>query len=278
METRDLQTLLRAADRTDRPAPVDQLVEEGVRRGRRRLRERRLTALGAVGATLAAAGAVVAFALPGSGSGGGVTVAPAGTPSPSRSVEQTKEGRLPTTAELQKLIKANLPEGLTLRKAVGEDGMISYELGDEDGYSWSGGGVLRTDWFGHVPCTEAQGCTVTEVEGGRLQISRDPEKVGDGTWYTFVRDDGRAVWFGQRNAFDGNGPVTREKLPLTDKQAIALVTSDDWTPWLDRLPKESPHGEPGTEKAELQKKAEQKKAEQKKAEQRKAQLEKGTAR
>lgn len=259
METRDLQTLLRAADRTDRPAPVDSLVEEGVRRGRRRLRDRRLTALGAVGATLATAGAVVAFALPGGGSGG-ITVAPAGTPSPSRSVETTKEGRLPTSAELLKLIKKNLPEGLTLRKPGGEDGMISYHLGDEDGYAWSGGGVQRMDWFGPIPCTEAQGCTVTEVEGGEIRISRDGEKVGDGTWYTFVRDDGAAVWFGQRNAFEGNGPVTRDELPLTDQQAIALITSDDWTPWLDRLPEKSPLGEPGAEKAEQQKKAEQKKA------------------
>lgn len=255
METRDLQTLLRAADQSDRPAPVDALVEEGVRRGRRRLRDRWLTALGAVGATLAAAGAVVAFALPGGGSGG-ITVAPAGTPSPSRSVESTKsDGRLPTSAELKKLIKAQLPEGLTMRKVGGEDGMIAYDLGDEDGYGWSAGGVHRMDWFGPVPCTEAQGCTVTKVDGGEVQISRDTEKVGDGTWYTFVRDDGTAVWFGQRNAFDGNGPVTREKLPLTDKEAIALITSDDWTPLLDRLPKKSPLGEPGSEKDKLEKKA-----------------------
>ncbi|WP_377494495.1 hypothetical protein [Microlunatus sp. GCM10028923] len=244
METHDLQTLLRAADRADRPAPVDALVEEGVRRGRRRLRDRRLTALGAAGATLATAGALVAFALPGGGSGG-VTIAPAGTPSASRSIEPKKaQERLPTSAELRKLIKANLPEGLTLRKASGEDGMIGYELGNKDGYAWSGGGVQRMDWFEPASCEEAQGCTLLKVDGGEVQISRDTEKVGNGTWYTFVRDDGAAVWFGQRNAFDGNGPVTREELPLTDKQVIALITSDDWTPWLDRLPKKSPLGDP----------------------------------
>jgi hypothetical protein len=239
---------------------VDSLVEEGVRLGRRRLRDRRLTALGAVGATLVAAGAIVAFSLPG-GTGGGVTVAPAGTPSASRSIEPTKAGgRLPTTAELQKVIKAELPEGLTLRKPDGEDGMIVYHLGDKDGYAWSGAGVQRMDWFGPVPCTEAQGCTVTEVEGGEVQISRDKEKVGDGTWYTFVRDDGAAVWFGQRNAFEGNGPVTRETLPLTDQEAIALVTSDAWTVWLDRLPAEPPQQDPATEKAAKEKAAKEKRA------------------
>jgi hypothetical protein len=251
MDQNELNTLLRDADRIDRLPPIDTLVDEGIRRGRHRLRTRRLTAVGVLGTSLATLGAVVAFGLPAGGPG--TTIAPAAVPtakpSPSESSKSTSDkGSLPKFADLKRIIKSNLPDELIMRKAVPADErnntMIIFELGDEDGYSWAGGGVSRTDWFGPIPCEAAQGCTESKVDGGVLRISRDTEKVGDGTWYSFERADGSEVWFGQRNAFDGNGPVTRERLPLTDKEVIKIITDPEWTKITDRLPKENPLGDP----------------------------------
>lgn len=246
MEQNELNSLLREADRIDRPLPIDTLVDGGIRRGRRRLRNRRLSAVGALGTTLAALGAVVAFGLPPGGTG--VTIAPAAVPtskpSPSESSKPPAD-KLPSVAELTKIIKGHVPDDLTMRKVTPTEALVSnttivFELGDDDGYSWAGGGVFRTDWFGKTPCNAAQGCTESKVEGGVVRIHRDKEKVGDGTWYYFKRSDGTEVWFGQRNAFQGNGPVTRDRLPLTDKEVIALITDADWEKLTDRLPEKQP--------------------------------------
>lgn len=243
MEPTELNTILRQIDQDDRPVPVDTLVDEGIRRGRRRLRSRRLTAVGALGAALATASAVVAFGMT---ANSGVTIAPAATPTPKPSPSASTEpapkdkGTMPTTAELQKIIRAYVPDDLTMRKVVPNiPGAISFDLGDEDGYGWASGGVARTAWYGDVPCTEKQGCTSSKIDGGELRIYRDTEKVGDGTWYEFRRDDGTQVAFAQRNAYDGNGPATRDQLAMTDKQVIKLITAVDWQKVTDRLPKEA---------------------------------------
>jgi hypothetical protein len=258
MEQNDLSTLLRDADRIDRLPPVDAMVDEGIRRGRHRLRTRRVTAVSVLGTSLAALGVVVAFGLPAGGPG--TTIAPAATPTtkPSPSEKSTPDkGSLPKFADLKRIMESNLPDDLTMRKAVPADvrnnTMIIFELGDEDGYAWAGGGVAHTDWFDPVPCEAAHGCTESKVEDGVLRISRDTEKVGDGTWYTFMRADGTQVWFGQRNAFDGNGPVTRERLPLSDKEAIKIITDPEWAEITDRLPKENPLGDPEQEKPKKEK-------------------------
>jgi hypothetical protein len=258
MEQNELSTLLRDADRIDRLPPVDSLVDEGIRRGRHQLRTRRLTTVGVLGTTLATLGAVVAFGLPTGGPG--TTIAPAAVPTakPSPSEKSTPDkGSLPRFADLKKMIKSNLPDDLIMRKAVPADERdnttIVFELGDEDGYAWAGGGVARTGWFEPVPCEAAHGCTESKVDGGELWISRDTEKVGDGTWYRFKRADGTEVWFGQRNAFEGNGPVTRERLPLTDKEAIKIITDPEWAKITDRLPKENPLGDPEQEQREKEK-------------------------
>lgn len=259
MEQNELNSLLREADRIDRPLPIDTLVDGGIRRGRRQLRNRRLTAVGALGTTLAALGAVVAFGLP-TGGGTGVTVAPAAVPTSKPSPSEASKppaDKLPSVAELTKIMKAHVPDDLTMRKVTPTEALVSnttivFELGDDDGYAWAGGGVFRTSWFGKMPCTPVQGCEEREVEGGVVQISRDKEKVGDGTWYWFLRSDGTQVWFGQRNAFEGNGPVTRDRLPLTDKEVIALITDPAWEKLTDRLPEKQPI-EPERKKLEKEK-------------------------
>ncbi len=266
METNELQTLLRQADQVDRPLPVDTLVEEGIRRGQHRLRTRRLTVAGALGTTLAAVGVVAAFSL---GAGPGVPMSPAAVPTPKPSPTQpaeskskADEGTLPSVADLKKLIKSNLPDGLTMRKVVPtqERGNtdIVFELGDDDGFAWAGGGVSRTNWFDKVPCTDAQGCTESKVDGGELRITRDTEKVGDGTWYWFLRDDGTEVWFGQSNAFDGNGPATRDQLPLTDQEAIELITDPAWEKITQLLPEKQPAGDSEVSEEEKDRKAKDK--------------------
>ncbi|WP_152360218.1 hypothetical protein [Microlunatus speluncae] len=250
METNELNTLLRQADEIDRPVPVDTLVEGGIRRGQHQLRTRRLTVAGALGTTLAAVGVVAAFSL---GGGPGVPMSPAAVPTTKPTPTQpapkpADDGTLPSVAELSKVIKSNLPDGLSMREVVPtqEKGNtdIVFELGNKkDGYGWAGGGVFRNSWYDDVPCDPAGGCTETEIDGGVLQISRDTEKVGDGTWYWFRGSDGTGVWFGQRNAFEGNGPVTREELPLSDKEAIELLTDPKWQQIADLLPEKQPAGD-----------------------------------
>ncbi len=254
MEENELSTMLREADRIDRLPPVDSMVNEGIRRGRSRLRTRRLTALGVVGTSIAALATVVALTAPTIGPG--VTVAPAAQPTskpappePSKQAAKDK-GKLPSVHDLTKIMKANLPGGLTMadvqptQKRGNTD--IVFELVDEHGRGWAGGGVARTSWASwedHGPCKAAQGCTETKIDEGTLRITRDLEKVGEGVWYWLRRTDGTAVWFGQANAFEGNGPVTRDRNALSDKQAIKLITAPEWQELGDRLPKEQPAGD-----------------------------------
>jgi hypothetical protein len=250
MEQNELNSLLREADRIDRPLPIDTLVDGGIRRGRRRLRNRRLTAVGALGTTLAALGAVVAFGLPPGGTG--VTIAPAAVPtskpSPSESSKPApKKGTFPTVAQMKSIVAADLPDGLAMKKVVPTDFRnnhnIVFELHDEHGRGWAGAGIGRESWDGWSldnPCKPTQGCTETKVDAGVLRITRDTEKVGRGIWYWLHRTDGTVVWIGHSNAFEGSGPVTRDRHALTDRQAIKIISAPEWGKLAQALPKELP--------------------------------------
>ena len=65
-------------------------------------------------------------------------------------------------------------------------------------------------------------------------LHRAGDKAGEGAWYYFKRSDGSWVWFGQRNAFQGNGPVTRSTVPLSESEVRALLTAPEWDPLVDR--------------------------------------------
>lgn len=44
----------------------------------------------------------------------------------------------------------------------------------------------------------------------------------------FNRPDGGRLWLTQSDYDEGNGPVTREGLPLSTKQVTALLTDPAW--------------------------------------------------
>jgi hypothetical protein len=243
MDSHDLDTLLREIDRTDRPVPIDALTEEGLRRGRRRVRRHRLTVAGVLGATLASVGLIAAFSL---ATVPGVPTTPAAVPtpkiSPSRPIPADGKRALPTAAELEQTFKALLPVRGDLRKvtAIGP-GAIEFELGDpEAGYAWATGGLARTAWSaqdGRASCAPlpTQDCTTTHTHGGTLRISRLRAEA-DKTWYSFTRPDGTVVWFGQKKALENDEPTSRDQL-LTDNEVIDLIAATEWQQLTENLPK-----------------------------------------
>lgn len=245
MDSHDLDTLLREIDRTDRPVPIDALTEEGLRRGRRRVRRHRLTVAGVLGATLASVGLSAAINL---ATVPGVPTTPAAVPtpkiSPSRPIPSPADGKraLPTAAELEQTLEALLPAGMDLRKVTATGpGAIEFEFGDpEAGYAWATGGLARTAWSaedGRASCAPlpAQDCTTTHTHGGTLRISRDRAEA-DGTWYSFTRQDGTVVWLGQKKALEKHGPTSRDQLPMTDDEVIDLIAATEWQQLTENLP------------------------------------------
>ncbi len=243
MDSHDLDTLLREIDRTDRPVPIDALTDEGLRRGRRRVRRHRLTVAGVLGGALASVGLIAAVTL---APVSGVPTMPAAVPtpkiSPSRPTPSPADGKraLPTAADLEQTVKALLPAGTELRKVTASGpGAIEFELGDQEaGYSWATGGLARTSWSaedGRGSCAPlpTQDCTTTDTRGGTLRISRD-RAAADGIWYSFTRPDGTVVWFGQQ-ALEGHG-TSRDQLPLTDDEVIDLIAAAAWQQFTEKLP------------------------------------------
>ncbi len=246
METDELDTLLRRADQLDRPVPVEALIEKSMHGARQRARNRRMAVIGSLGASLAAVVAIAGLAL---GPGPSVPMSPAGTakPLPSHTTPPSnsdQQANLPTTAELKKITEAKLPERMTLRQ-ISTEGLwgtgITFELGDQDGYGLAGVGIDRVSWAADKQtCTAAATVTCVQraVAGGVVWIARDQEKPGDATRYSLIRPDGTRVSFFQRNQLDGQ--VDRDDLPLSDREAIKLITAADWHEHLDRLPLEAP--------------------------------------
>lgn len=239
MEIDELDTLLRRADQLERPVPVETLIERSMRNGRRRARHRRLTTIGALAGCLAAVVIIAGLTL---APGPSVSMSPAATPEPSEIVP-TRTGSLPTTTELKKIIKAELPERMITRN-ISTEGQwgagIAYELGDRDGYGHAAVGIDRLSWTTDPTCTPSATvtCETRTLAAGDVWIARDHEKSGEATHYSLVRPNGTRVWLFQRNEL--NGQADREDLPLSDAEAIALITAPDWHNLADRLPTAAP--------------------------------------
>jgi hypothetical protein len=244
MELNELDTMLRRADQLDRPVPVETLIEKSMHNGQQRARNRRLTVVGALAGSLAAVGIIAGLAF---GPGPSVSMSPAADPKPSEiapTQEPDKTGSLPTAVDLKKIIKAELPEGKITRK-FDTEGLwgagMALELGDKDGYGLAAVGIDRVSWTADQPtCTPSSMTTCEEraTAGGVVWIGRDQEKSGDGTRYSLVRPNGTRVWFLQRNEL--NGQVERQDLPLSDAEAIELITATDWYELADQLPAHAP--------------------------------------
>ena len=172
MEIDELDTLLRRADQLERPVPVETLIERSMRNGRRRARNRRLTTIGALAGCLAAVVIIAGLAL---APGPSVSMSPAATPEPSEIVP-TRTGSLPTTTELKKIIKAELPERMITRNfsTEGQWGAgIAYELGDRDGYGHAAVGIDRLSWTTDPTCTPSSlGTCETRTVAARHGVDR----------------------------------------------------------------------------------------------------------
>ncbi len=246
MELNELDTMLQRADRLDRPVPVEALIEKSMRNARQRARNRRLAVAGTLGTSLAAVGVLATLTL---GPGQSVPMSPAASPKPTPSELMStrgpeQRGALPATAELKTTVEANLPEQLITR-TFHTEGMsgagITFELGDKDGYGQAAVGIDRLSWNpGQPTCTSSPAvrCEKRTVPSGELWIARDQEKPGDGTRYSLVRPNGTRIWFLQRNK--ANDQADRDDLPLSDQEAIEMITAPAWHELADNLPIETP--------------------------------------
>lgn len=254
MDRNPLDELIRRAEPAGPSAStVDRLVTGALHRGRRSLVLRRMAAGIACGALLTT-GAAVAGQLPGRG----VEAAPAApsataTPTPARSASVAAPtpaaptntpagttGPPPSHLDVLKVLRPALPKGSKVSQ-IGDDDLVGqvsvmFTMTDADGRAFVAGGVYND--LEDLPCTAGDGCTQETLAGGNLSVMRDPGgsrgKAGDGTWYYFERSDGSWIWFGQRNAFEGNGPVTRPEVPLGDPEVRQLLTAPAWESLVER--------------------------------------------
>lgn len=237
---------------------VDALVGGALRQGRRR-RTRRRVGAGVTSALVAAGLAAAVLA-------GGVTSArtgvavpgPAAPPVTTSSIPATTSASAPPSspspsalagerrvsgspAQVRTTFADLLPTSLTVTRAsaareAGSNGFAwennaSLTVRDAAGTSYLVGGI------GNGPYTDGcfglKQCEQTVLPHGTLAVSRSPsgDKAGADRTFTYDRLDGGHIWLMERNYAQGNGPVTRTGLPLTEKEAEALVTSTAW----DRL-------------------------------------------
>ncbi|MFC9796691.1 hypothetical protein ACFVJI_29135 [Streptomyces sp. NPDC127584] len=233
-----------------------ELVEGGLRRGRRRLVRRRLAVGGGVLALAAVAvGGVYGGSLV-APSGGTSSVA--GPPRPAPSVDPVPGKQRPgeakiLVADIAAALKSNLPEGKW--EIDGLDGFGQSLVGVYDegkGRSGVSVGLFRagTGEAGQdqVACPDKvfvpyDDCTEETVPGGgRLMILQGyvyPDKrVETKAWRAvLLTRDGFLVDVSEYNAAAEKGaPVSRENPPFTPAQLKALVTADDWGPLTAQLP------------------------------------------
>lgn len=248
MELNTLGELMR--DETQGASPpgsdVDGLVAEALRRGRRTVIRQRVVAVVA-GCALLVTGAAVAAQIP---AGRSVEIAPAAPTTAAPSPKPTRPASTaptlsnepgPAVHEVLALFQAQLSDQFRYSEisddrapVAGEVG-VSFTLTDRAGRSWAGGGIDND--IDNLSCKAADGCTERPLDGGHVLVMRTPDswgKAGDGTWYYHQRSDGSWVWFGQNNVLQGNGPVTRATLPLSEDEVFALLTAPAWDPLVER--------------------------------------------
>ncbi|MFF8511976.1 hypothetical protein ACF064_28265 [Streptomyces sp. NPDC015492] len=233
-----------------------ELVEGGLRRGRRRLVRRRL----AVGAGVLALAAVTV-----GGVYGGSLLSPSGDassvaapPRPTSSVDpvpgkqKPAEARIPV-ADIAAVLKSHLPEGKWEVDGLDGFGQSLTAVYDEGkgraavtvGLFRAGPGEAGED---QIACPDKvavpfDDCTEETLQGGaRLMILQGYEypdkRVDTKAWRAvLLTRDGFLLDVSEYNAAAEKGaPVSRENPPFTPAQLKALVTADDWGPLTAQLP------------------------------------------
>ncbi|MGW2306084.1 hypothetical protein [Streptomyces sp. NPDC001809] len=233
-----------------------ELVEGGLRRGRRRLVRRRLAVGGGVLALAAVAvGGVYGGSLV-SPSGGTSSVAGPSRPTPSvdpvPGKQRPGEAKI-LVADIAAALKSNLPEGKWEIEGLDGFGQSLTGVYDEGkgrsgvtvGLYRAGTGEAGED---QVACPDKvfvpyDDCTEETVPGGgRLMIMQGyvyPDKREETKAWRAVllTRDGFLVDVSEYNAAaEKDAPVSRENPPFTPAQLRALVTADDWGPLTAQLP------------------------------------------
>lgn len=240
------------ADQVDTAgSDVDTLVRNALQQGRRR-RTRRRVASGAAG--LVAAGLLVAALAGGIPATldtrpGVVPATPAShqtasrtavskassTPSPPATLDRVSGSPTQVRKNLNNLLPSSLDvTNASAAREEGSDGFAwehnaALTVRGADGTSYIFGGIGD----GHYTdgCYNLPDCITTELpDGGTLWVTRSPagDKNGDDRTYRYNRPAGGHIWLTQRNYAGGNGPITRNRLPLSDSTARTLVTSPTW--------------------------------------------------
>ncbi|MFF9068439.1 hypothetical protein ACF09E_24130 [Streptomyces sp. NPDC014891] len=232
-----------------------ELVEGGVRRGRRRLVRRRL-AVGAGVLALAAVtvGGVYGGSLLSPSDGASSVAAPRPTPSvdPVPGKQKPGEARIPVV-DIAAVLKSNLPEGKWEIDGLDGFGQSLTAVYDEGkgraavtvGLFRAGPGEAGED---QIACPDKvavpyDDCTEETVQGGdRLMILQGyeyPDKREETKAWRAVllTRDGILLDVSEYNAAAEKGaPVSRENPPFTPAQLKALVTADGWAPLTAQLP------------------------------------------
>ncbi|MFC7977430.1 hypothetical protein ACPCAE_18085 [Streptomyces cinereoruber] len=252
-----------------------ELVEGGLRRGRRRLARRRLAVTGSALALVAmAAGGVYGGLLFGP-TGPVDTASVAAPPKPTSATEPP--GPLPDTAripvkEAAAVLKAHTPAGqwtIDNENGLGQGVLGVYDdghgkaavtvlLSRSYGPGEAGEGMVTCPDKAHDPDVE---CTTEKLPGvGRLMLLQGYEypdrREETKDWRaTLLTEDGFIVDVNEYNAAAEKGaPVSRENPPFTLAQLKALVTADAWRPLLAKLTepprRTTPPSAPGEPSAE----------------------------
>lgn len=233
------------ADRLDDlDVDIDALVRGAVTHGRRRRGRRRIA--GAVTGVVAAGVAVAAIAtsVPALRAAQEVDpVAPppsAATTEPTPSQTPSPTGRVSgSPKQVQATVTDLLPSSLTVAQASS-----ARDVGS-NGFAWENSAALTvtdakgTSYLnvaigngGYVDgCLGLPDCEQTTLpDGGTLWITRSPsgDKAGADRTFTYDRPDGSHLFMMERTYAEGNGPVTRDTVPLSDAEGRALVTSTAW--------------------------------------------------
>ncbi|MFJ3504127.1 hypothetical protein [Streptomyces sp. NPDC090135] len=233
-----------------------ELVEGGVRRGRRRLVRRRAAVTGGVLALAAVGvGGVYGGSLLGS-AGPAATTSVAAPPKPTGTGPETRppdEARIPVK-DLAAVLRAHTPAGRWEIEDEGGEGQfvlgvyddgagkaaVSVSLSRSSGPGEAGEAMVTCPDEAHVPDAE---CTTETLPGvGRLLLFQGYEypdkREKTKTWRaTLLTEDGFLVDASEYNAPAQKGArVSRDTPPFTPAQLKALVTADAWKPLLAGLP------------------------------------------
>ncbi|MFC9702159.1 hypothetical protein ACFTWD_15800 [Streptomyces sp. NPDC056943] len=245
-----------------------ELVEGGLTRGKRRLVRRRLAVTGGALALAAVGiGGVYGGSLLGTGGpakAAGVAAAPKPTSDTAKPTEPSLEekrrqamqqAQIPVK-DIAAVIQANTPAGQWQFEGLDGKGQSALGVYDDGGgkaavsvglYRSAGG--AGEAGAGQVECpsevhVDFDKCTTGRLPGGdRLMVIQGyeyPDRREDTkNWRAvLLTKDGFVVDASEYNAPAQKGAaVSRENPPLTATQLKALVTSDDWRPLLEQLPK-----------------------------------------